>query len=257
MPRSLPLLLAVLLAGCLPKDLVRDAPEAGQAAGFPDHSTEQIIAAVEASVAPVLSAAADGDLAITSPDGDQQATFSLRARLADSVTVTVRGPLGVVAGRALVTPDSVFVVNTLSDQILIGPIDFADTFVPGASVDGRIGRAALGLLVPERDVAWTRTVVDGTYRLTGSLPGGGGREYTVDPSIWRVVQVREFGPDRRQVGVQTVEAFDTVDGVVMPRRVTLQSDDGSAVLEHRRLLVNPPDLRLRFVRPEGYEVIRR
>ena len=257
MPRPALVLAAALLAGCLPKDLVRDAPELGGAGGFPDHSTEQIIAAVEASVAPVLSAAADGDLAITSPDGDQQATFSLRARLADSVTVTVRGPLGVVAGRALVTPDSVFVVNSLSDQILVGPAGFADTFVPGASVDGRIARAALGLLVPERGVAWTRTVADGTYRLSGPLPGGGGREYTVDPRLWRVVQVREFGPDRRQVGVQTAGAFDTVDGVVMPRRVTIEGADGRATLEHRRLLVNPDDLRLRFVRPEGYEVIRR
>ena len=255
MPARL-LLAALALAGCVPDDLVRDAPDGGPAVGFPDHSTERIIAAVEASVAPVLSAAADGDLAITSPDGDQSASFSLRARLADSVTVTVRGPLGIEAGRALVTPDSVFVVNKLARQFLLGPIAFADTFVPGASVDGRIARAALGLLVPERGPAWTRSVDDDAYRLTARLDGGGGREYTVDPTVWRVVRVREFGPDGTLVGVQSVEAFDTVDGVVLPRRVSFEGTDGGAVLEHRRLVVNPADLRLRFRRPDDYEVLR-
>ena len=253
---ALLLALALALGGCLPQPLVSDAPEGGAPAGYPDQPLSVVIGSVEASVAAFRSVAADGDLSYTSPAESQSASFSLRARLADSVVVTVRGPLGIEGGRALLTADSVFVANRLQRQFLLGPLSAADAVVPGASLDGRIARAALGLLVPERDVAWSLVASDGLYRLTGRLPGGvGSRSYTVDPAIWRVVRVVEFDAGGRQIGEQTAEAFDTVDGVVLPRRVRLAGQGTTVELEHRRLVVNPDELRLRFVRPTDYETV--
>lgn len=254
--RPLALALAVALAGCVPTGpLVRDAPTGTTPTGYPDHSADQIVTAVAASVAPVLSVAADGDLSFASPEESQSASFSLRARLADSVVVTVRGPLGIEAGRALVTPDSVFLANKLARQLLIGPLSAADALVPGASVDGRAARAALGLLVPEADVAWSVVPTDGLYQLTGRLTGGTSRSYVIDPALWRVVRVTEFDADGRQAGRQLAEAFDTVDGIVMPRRIRLEQGQTVIDIEHRRLVLNPADLRLRFTRPDDYETI--
>ena len=254
---SLLLAAAVLVgSGCSHGPLVRDAPDTRTPTGYPEHSVEQIIAAVEASVAPVRAVAADGDLDIASDALEQGATFSLRARLADSLTVVVRGPLGIEGGRGLVTPDSFFAADRINRQYLVGPVEAADRYVAGAGSSERVARAVLGLLVPERDVAWTRTPVDGQYRLIGPLPGGGSREYTVDPALWRVVRVREFDAAGLSVGTQTAEAFDTVEGVVLPRRVTLDGAGTTVRLEHRRLVVNPLDLRLRFTPPDGYETIR-
>lgn len=254
--RLLWLLPLVAVVGCVPTGpLVTDAPT-GPAAGYPDHSVTDIVTAVSASVAPILSVAADGDLRVEQEGNDQSATFSLRTRLSDSTTVVVRGPLGITVGRALVTADSVYFANALQDELVIGPLSAADQIVPGASADARVVRAALGVLVPEADVAWSLTAQDGLYQLTGRLPGGvGSRAYTIDPAIWRVVRVVEFGTDGRQAGIQEASAFDTVDGVVLPRRVRLEGAGTTVSLEHRRLEVNPADLRLRFVRPEGYEVI--
>lgn len=255
--RLSPLLAAIALvgAGCSHGPLVTNAPEAATPSGYPNHTVPEILAAIEASVAPVRSVAADGDLSIRSDDDSQSATFSLRARLADSLTVVVRGPLGIEGGRGLVTPDSFFAADRINRQLLLGPVGAADRYVPGAGSSERVARAALGLLVPEADVAWTLTPLDGQYRLVGSVTGVGAREYLVDPGLWRVVRVREFDADGRQAGSQTAEAFDTVDGVVLPRRVRLDGAGTVVEVEHRRLTVNPPDLRLRFERPEGYEVV--
>ena len=255
----LPLVLVALLtsAGCTPGPLVRNAPDTAVPTGYPDHGVEQILQAVEASVAPVLRIAADGDLELVSGDQEQSASFSLRARLADSLTVVVRGPLGIEGGRGLVTPDSFYAADRINRQYLVGPVAAADRYVPGAGSSERVARAVLGLLVPEADVAWTRTPDDGLYRLIGQLPdGGGSREYTVDPALWRVVRVREFDAAGRAVGFQTAEAFDTVDGIVLPRLVTLAGGGTTVRLEHRRLVVNPPELRLRFVPPADYDLIR-
>ena len=254
----LPLALAAALlgAGCTSGPLVTNAPEAATPSGYPNHSVEEVLAAVAASVAPVESVAADGDLTIESGGNRQSASYSLRARLADSLTVVVRGPLGIEGGRGLATPDSFFAADRINRQFLTGPVSAADRYVPGAGSSERVARAALGLLVPEADVRWTLTPEGGRYRLVGPLPDGrGAREYLVDPGLWRVVRVREFGPDGRQVGAQTAEAFDTVDGVVLPRRVRLDGGDTEVEVEHRRLAVNPPDLRLRFQRPTDYDVV--
>lgn len=248
-------LLAVAAAGCSQGPLVTDAPEVETPTGYPNHSAAEIIAAVEASVAPVFSVAADGDLAIESDDDNQSATFSLRSRLADSLTVVVRGPLGIEGGRGLVTPDSFYAADRINRQFLLGPVEVADRYVPGAGSSERIARAVLGLLVPEADVEWSLTAVEGAYRLVGRL-GAGTREYTVDPGLWRVVRVREFDAQGRAAGTQTAEAFDTVGGVVLPRRVRLDGGGTTVEVEHRRLVVNPPGLRLRFSRPDDYEVIR-
>ncbi|MEM6289254.1 MAG: DUF4292 domain-containing protein [Bacteroidota bacterium] len=249
------LVFALLAAGCSSGPLVTDAPEAETPTGYPDHSVADILAAVEASVASVGSVAADGDLDIEGNGGSQSATFSLRARLADSLTVVVRGPLGIEGGRGLVTPDSFYAADRINRQFLLGPVEAADRYVPGAGSSERMARAVLGLLVPEADVDWSLSAVDGAYRLVGRL-GAGAREYTIDPGLWRVVRVREFDAEGRSTGTQTAEAFDTIDGVVLPRRVRLDGGGTSVELEHRRLVVNPPDLRLRFARPEGYEVVR-
>ena len=252
----LALVSALLLAGCSAGPLVRDAPDLDTPTGYPNHSTAQVIEAVAMSVAPVLSIAADGDLDVSSDAVEQGATFSLRARLADSVTVVVRGPLGIVGGRGLATPDSFYAADRINDVYLLGPISAAERFVPGVTSAEQATRAALGLLVPEPGLAWTQTAADGTYRLIAPSPAGGALELTVDPSVWRVVRVRQFGADGRQRASQTAEAFDTVDGVVLPRRVTLEGEGTVIRLEHRRLVVNPADLRLRFTPPEGYETIR-
>ena len=254
-----PALLALLLvaAGCGPTGpLVRDAPDAATPTGYPEHTAEQIVAAVAASVAPVLSVAADGDLVADGPDGEQSASFSLRARLADSVAVVVRGPLGVVAGRGLATPDSFYAADRINRQLVVGPVSAAERYVPGSGSPERIARAAAGLLVPEPGVAWSRTAADGRYRLVGRLASGAAREYTVDPALWRVVRVREFDRAGRSAGLVEAEAFDTVDGVVVPRRVRLEGGGTTLTLEHRRFVVNPADLRLAFERPEGYETFR-
>lgn len=251
------LALLLALAGCGPTGpLVRDAPDAATPTGYPGHSVEQIVASVSASVAPVLSVAADGDLAVDGPEGEQGASFSLRARLADSVSVVVRGPLGVVAGRGLATPDSFYAADRINRQLFVGPVSAAERYVPGSGSPERIARAAAGLLVPDAGVAWSRTAADGQYRLIGRLPSGAAREYTVDPALWRVVRVREFDRAGRSAGLVEAEAFDTVEGVVVPRRVRLEGGGTTLTLEHRRLVVNPPDLRLAFERPEGYETFR-
>lgn len=250
------LAIPLALSACSSGPLVRDAPDADTAAGYPNHSSEQILEAIEASVSAVTTAKSDGRLTITSSSMNQDAGFSLRSELADSTTAVLRGPFGIVAARALLTRGAFVGVDQLNRRLYEGPVSAAERYVPGAASAERGARALFGLIAPEPDIAWTVSAGNDLYQLVGTTPGGTTRTYLIDPGLWRVVSVKEVSRSGEVVGSQTYEAFDTVDGVVMPRRVVLRAGDNTVEMEHRSLQPNPADLQIRFSRPaEGYEVI--
>lgn len=251
--------LALVATGCSRGPLVTDAPEPVTAVGYPSHTRQQIVAAVAAAVAPVRSVAADGRVAVASTRIDQDASFILRARFegrrTDSLTVVVRGPLGIEGGRGVVTADSVLAVDRINRVLYVGPASAAERYIPGGGSPEAAARVVLGLLVPEAAVAWEVRPENNRYTLRGRLPGGTTREYTVDPALWRVVSVREYDAAGALRGQQDVSDFDRVDGVPMPRRVHVSGSGVEVTFEHRNLRVNPDDLRLTFSRPD-YRVVR-
>ena len=251
------LIVVLAMSACSSGPLVRDAPEAETAAGYPNHTSAQILAAIEASVRPVSTAKSDGSLSITSPSLNQDAGFSLRSELADSTTAVLRGPFGIIAARALLTPRTFIGLDQLNRRLYEGPVSVAERYVPGAASSERGARALFGLIAPEPDIDWRVTSGNNLYQLVGTTPGGTTRTYVIDPSLWRVVSVKEVRRTGEVVGSQLFEAFDTVEGVVMPRRVVLRAGENTVVLEHRNLEPNPADLQIRFTRPtNGYEVVR-
>ena len=256
-PLSLRLALLLAAAVALPAcsgPLVNDAPVVATPTGFPNHSVQQIRDAVRLSAGAVRTVSSDGKVRIASPKLNQDASFSLRAGLGDSVTVVLRGPFGIEGGRAVATPDSFLVADRLNRRMLVGPASAAERYVPGAGSTERVARAATGLLIPGAGVDWRLGRTASAYTLRGVLEGGSEREYTVDPSLWRVTRVREFDADGALVGEQTAEAFDTVDGVVIPRRVTLRAGETTVELEHRSVALND-GIRHLWRRPSGYEVV--
>ncbi len=257
MSRFLLLALAVAITGCSHRAVV--VPPAATPAGYPSHSLDQIVTAVAASVAPVRSASSDGQVTIRSGRIDQDATFSLRARLegrrTDSVTVVIRGPFGIEGGRGVVTADSVLAADRINRVLYVGPAAAAERYVPGGATPAAAARVALGLLVPERDIVWDVRPDNGRYTLTGRFPGGTRRTYTVDPALWRVVAVREYDAAGAIRAQQDASEFELVGGIAMPRRVHVAGAGSEVTFEHRRLAVNPDDLRLTFSRPD-YRVVR-
>ena len=253
-PTSL-LALALVASACSSGPLVTDAPEADAPAGFPNHSVQQIRDAVRLSAGVVRTLQSDGKAEIASPKLDQRVSFSLRATFGDSVTAVLRGPFGIEGGRAVATADSFLAADRLNRKLIVGPAGAAERYLPGAGSAERVARAATGLLIPGAGVDWQRGTVDGRYTLLGTLEGGARREYTVDPALWRVVRVREFDAEGALVGEQTAEAFDTVDGVVLPRLVTLRAGDTEVVIEHRSVELNVP-VRHLWRRPDGYEIVQ-
>ena len=125
-------------------------------------------------------------------------------------------------------------------------------------MDARVVRAALGLLVPEADVAWTVSAEDGRYRLSGRLPGGTQSLVHRRPGdLARHVLLVEFETDGRESGIAEASAFDTVEGVVMPRRVRLEGRDRTVIARAPTPLDQPGRPTHPVSAARGYEAIVR
>src|SRR5690606_28731887 len=135
-------------AGCS-GPLVRNAPDAAAPADFPHHTAEQIVYRLTEAAAGVARFRTDARAACETPEGTQRVGASLRARVADSVYASLRGPLGITVGRGLVTADSFFAYDQLNARFYLGPLAVADAYVPGAGAPGALGHTLLGLLVPD------------------------------------------------------------------------------------------------------------
>ncbi len=245
------------LAACSSGPLVDDAPEGQLPDAYPYHTAPQIRDAIQRSTASVAFYSADGRIEIRTPTIDQKATYSIRSRLADSTTMTVRGPLGIEGGRGLVTPRDFVAYDKLNGRLYVGDVGVAERYIPGTGSSRLLAQAMAGLLAPEANADWTVTPDSGRYLLVHRRTDRTRRVLVVDPSLWRVVQAQEIDASNVVVADQRFSAFDTIGGVVMPRRVVLvaPSEGVRLTLEHNRLLVNPSDFRLRFNRPTGVDVI--
>lgn len=236
----------VAVAGCRSSGpLVRDAPEPIDAAGFPNHTAAQIVAQI-ARTAPVASFESQARVAVRSAKLDQDVTATIRSRRSDTLLAMVRGPLGIEVGRALVTPDSLFALDQLQGRLYVGPAALADRYVPGAVRPEALFESVLGVVVPETDVRWRVRAHEGVYLLDD--PGPRRRTYVVDPALWRVTRYQERGEQGELLDERVFEAFDTVDSVIVARRVSFRrpADAAAVTIEHRKLRLNPEGLRFPF-----------
>jgi hypothetical protein len=251
------LLAALALAGCS-GPLVRNAPDAEAPADFPHHTAAQIVYQLTVATAGVAGYRSEARVELAGPRGSQGVGASLRVRVADSVFAALRGPLGINVGRGLATADSFFAHDLLNGRLYLGPLAVAEAYVPGAGAPGALGHTLLGLLVPDPAVDWEVHADSARYVLTGPASGTTTARYVVDPALWRVTALEEAAPDGVVLTRRRFEAFDVVDGVVVPRRVVLAAppDSLTVTVEHRQLTLNPEGLDFPFRRPDDAETIR-
>jgi hypothetical protein len=80
------------------------------------------------------------------------------------------------------------------------------------------------------------------------------QRYTVDPRIWRVTTFQELTLEGQVLTNDEFSLFDTVAGIIMPRRVQLTSPvyDVAVRFEHNRIDLQPAEVRIRFSVPSDY-----
>lgn len=248
--------LTTVLASCT-KPLVRDAPDLDRPGAFPDHSVATILDAVRGQAQVLESFESRSRIKVERPG--QRATLTARLRQSpDSLYGTLTGPFGIFVGEGLVTPDSFYVDYRFGQTYYLGALDAAAGVVPVPPTSTDLFASLTGTVAPSPALDWTashdslRYVLDARVRGTADVV----QRLVVDPALWRVVEATDYGLDGTVLGTRSFSAFDQIDGLVLPRRVTLRApqENATVVIEHLSVTANPESLS--FPRPSvgGSEV---
>lgn len=177
------LALILLLSGCAGTRILERSPSLPVAAGYPNHSLEEVISQVQRDRVDVTGVQGRGELVLNSPT--QSGRFGLNMLASAEGRVLFAGSaFGIEGVRALVRPDSFFLYNRLENTLTLGATADAAALLP-LPTDAEAGFAVLlGMHVDDQH-SWTMTARDGVYVL---LREDGREALQVDARIWRVVR---------------------------------------------------------------------
>lgn len=252
MPQVLPiprfflvvLVLLVFSAGCKSSSGIVDR-DANMPAGYPNHSAAEISQLIRVATLPADAYQSESALAVRSPVQSGSFSASISHRRNDSLMISISPGLGIVAVKALVTPDSFYVFDRINKELVIGTLEDMQRLLPLPSESDVLYRSMLGIWVPETTEDWELTADKGYYTLKEP---GNRRILFIDPVYWRVVRYIENNPDGSLLEERTFAEFEDFDGMYLPRRLTFRrpGDDTSASLYHRKLTLNPSALTFDF-----------
>ncbi len=236
--------LALLVGGCATTKvstfITPDLPP-----GFPDHQLSEIVANVEVASGGLVSLKSKSRIRYDIPDRKGSANLNISFRKSDSLLASVRIAFGIEAARALITSDSFFVYQRIGRKLYYGEAEMIKAFFPMPAPMAELFPSLTATIIPDPAEEWQVTVDSLYYYL---VSGDRRQTYTVDPRIWRIVNMEVRSAEGQVVETRSFSDFDWFGSSILPRRiVAVRPVDGQKIwVYHRSIEVNPSELSLTF-----------
>lgn len=234
-------MLAVLFwAGCTSSRQAAD-PTSELPARFPDHSAAEILAVLPSYPAEMQRVFAETRIALSSPEESGRFSAKISYLHPESLFVRVTFPMGIEGARVLVAPDQAWVYDRIEKVVWTGSPERVAAVLPGAVADINLVETAMGFEKPDPEAEWVVDTDSTLYLLSNAEQTV---RYTIDPSLWRVVAVREMDADGTIIEQRWFSDFSEVDDVLLPRRMALSRppEDFRVSMALRRIEFQPETL---------------
>ena len=184
---------------------------------------------------------AETDVAVASPEENGRFAARISYRRADSTLIRVRFPLGVEGARVLITSDSAFVYDRIEGVLIAGTPEAISAALPVAVAATDLIDTAFGFVAPASTAGWSATSDSIRYRLTSP---DGRTELTVDPDIWRVVNVTLRDAAGMILEQRWYTNFSQFNETLLPQRMSLSRppEDTRLTMALRALRTDPAGL---------------
>ncbi len=190
----------------------------GASGDFPNHSLTSILDRLPVFPESLNRVKLEALVAVSSPEMDGQFTAIVESQRHDTLFARIKFPLGIEGARVLVTKDSAFTYDRISNVVYRGGSENMKEIIPGSLVGLDMVDQAFGFYQPDRRTGWILKSDDSRYYL--HAPDESIR-YTIDPTLWRIEQIQS----RDAAGLVTEQRwfldFREMDGVLLPSRMIL------------------------------------
>lgn len=216
---------------------------------FPGHSADQIRQLIRQPTDTLQSFSGEARVSVRTPRQNRSFNATVRQRRADSLFMRF-SLFGMEGGRMLLTPDSVYFYDSRNRSLRVGPLADAQSLLPVPVAAGEVFANMLGFIAPTADTEWTVEADSSLYYLSDP---SGRRQWTVDPSRWRVVRYTEEKADGTVLEKRHFSDFRMVRGVVVPHQVVFRRppENLMARIDYENIRLNPSDLSIEFGVPEA------
>jgi hypothetical protein len=230
--------LPLLLSACAAGPVVLSNADVD---GWPDHSFRDILRHLPSAPSDLDELAAVAEVSVASPDESGRFSARIAYRKNDSMLVRVRFPLGIEGARVLVTPDSAFVYDRTEGTLVMGTPDNISAVLPVAVAGTDLVALATGFIQPDPRRDWQVRTDSLLYELRDA---GTGERWLIDPVEWRVVYAEFRNPDGGIREQRWYASFEDMDGVRVPRRVSVSHPTRNTrlVMALSRLDTSPDEL---------------
>ena len=230
----------LLVSGCASLRPTSE-PTAELPARFPDHTAQEIIAALPSFPLQMERVFLETRIALSSPEESGRFSAKISYLHPESLFVRVTFPLGIEGARVLVGPDQAWVYDRIEKVVWTGSPERVAAVLPGAVADINLVETAMGFEKPDSGDVWTVETDSTLYLLSNKAQS---IRYTIDPARWRVVAVREMDDTGAILEQRWFSEFSEVQGVLLPRRMALSRppEDFRVSMALRRIEFQPETL---------------
>jgi hypothetical protein len=194
------------------------------------------------------------DIKVTQDNISARFTAGIKFRKPDTLLITVKSRVGIEAGRAFITRDTIMMNDRINKKLFIGKPGVIESKY---GIDPLLIFSILGdVIIDDKELIRQLDCKKGIYSSEFAM-NGKDVEYTIDCS--RKKAVKAYFEGGINTGNITIEYSDFVSsgGLKYPQKILIGDDLRSidVVLEIRRI-ESPWNGRIDFVRGAGYKVVK-
>ena len=198
----------------------------------------------------------NGRAEIRMPSQNSRISANYRINMAKDSLIWIRvSKFGIEAARVLITPDSIWVMDKLSNSLQSADFSLAAEYTGLDANFSALQDLILGNLyiVPDELIAEKKK--GNTHIFTGSK-GGMDFRYSIDTDRYKVVEIDAQNAGRDQHSVIQYEGFESAANTHLPMRGminVLAPVQTSVKFNHTKAELNPRQISFKFDVPNNYE----
>lgn len=224
----------------------------------PQRAMKETLAKVEAERVQYETISISGRANVNAPTQNLKIGISYRINMhADSLIWMRVTKFGLEGIRALVTKDSIFVVDRTNNQVHISDFSLAEEYT-GLKADLKILQdLMLGNLHLIPNVNSMRAAKkEGNTETFAGMKAGTAFNYQIDQTIRKLLMLEAVNTAQKLHSKTTYSNFEPYGNTQMPQQTTIKvisPDEMILDFRHRKVEINPDQISFKFRIPGGYE----
>ncbi len=240
------LLMLLMLGACSSSNIIADKNFSSSSANI-----DSVLSRIPDYNSSISTLQGEGKAIVSEPNNTQNVTLYFSANRNKSL-ITIKNRLGIEGGKILSRSDSLLIYNKIDKYVRIIPVQKGES----SRINNLASVNLVDMMTIPLDLSTVKEISENETTYLISLQTGA--KVYIDKKNYRIQQIDQQPDSELPYSRIIYDAYDSIRGFLMPRRITIFSADGSSkvALLIQSLKVNPELDTLKIDLPENITIYR-